>query len=164
MSIIYKSKRVGQGGKVFELLKFRTLKENVDKTSQFAQVEQYTRFGKFLRKTKIDELPQLVNWLKGDIRLFGYRPEEERNWNLLPQEIREILAGQKPGIIDLASLHFYDEESLMQVGNANETYWFKIRPIKLSLQMFYIENRCFILNLAIIYIYLKKAIWSVFKK
>ncbi|MCK9370394.1 sugar transferase [Candidatus Dojkabacteria bacterium] len=164
MSIIYKSKRIGKNGKPFWLYKFRTLMDNIDKTSSFAQQDQYVKFGKFLRKTKIDELPQLINWIKGDINFFGYRPEEERAWNILPSEIREILSKNKPGIIDLSSLHFYDEETLLQVGDANKTYWEVIRPMKLTLQMFYSENRCWILNLAIIYIYFRKALKSLWKK
>jgi len=164
MSIIYKSRRVGRDGKIFNLYKFTTLKENTDRQSAFAQLEQYNRFGKFLRKTKIDELPQLINWIKGDLNFFGYRAEEERGWNILPAEVRAILAGKKPGIIDLSSLHFYEEEKLMQVGNANETYWEKIRPMKLTLQMFYSENRCWLLNIAIVWIYFKKAFKSLWKK
>ena len=163
MSLIYKSKRVGKAGKEFNLYKFRTLKDDIDKTSVFAQEEQYTRFGKFLRKTKIDELPQILNWLKRDISIFGYRPEEVRNWNLLPREIQIILASRRPGIIDLASLHFYEEEELLQIGNSHKTYWEKVRPMKLTLQMFFLENKCWLMNITIIWIYFKKAFKSLWK-
>lgn len=165
MSWIYKSKRVGLGGKTFFLYKFRTLHKNTDKTSSFARSGQYTRFGKLLRKTKIDELPQLVNWIRGDISFFGYRAEEERHWMLLPEEIRKILASRKPGIIDLSSLHFFEEERILQLDeDQNRTYWEKIRPMKMTLQMFYHENRCWLLNIAIVYIYFKKAIWAIIKR
>ena len=164
MGVLYKSKRVGRDGRVFELYKFRTLIEGTDSTNSFAKVEHYTRFGRFMRKTKIDELPQLINVLKGDITIFGYRPEEERNWNVLPIEIRKILERKKPGIIDLASLHFYNEEEILQLPNSHQTYWEKIRPMKLTLQMFFIENKCLPLKVAILWIYMKKAISSVLKK
>ena len=162
MSIIYRSSRVGKAGKVFKLYKFKTLADRSDDVL-FAQKDQYTRFGKFLRKTKLDELPQIINWIKGDISIFGYRPEEVRNWQILPTDIRIILASRKPGIIDLSSLHFYDEEGLFQVGDSHKTYWEKVRPMKMTLQMFYLENRCWLLNISIIWIYLKKAIKSLFK-
>lgn len=164
MAIIYKSKRVGQHGRVFNLYKFRTLK--TDMIGSFALETHYTMFGRFLRKTKLDELPQLINVLKGDIKIFGYRPEEEKTWQILPADVREVLSKHKPGIIDLSSLHFFDEEKILQVVpyNSHQTYWEKIRPMKLTLQCFYLENRCFLLNLAIIWIVFKKILWSITKK
>jgi lipopolysaccharide/colanic/teichoic acid biosynthesis glycosyltransferase len=163
-SFFYRSYRVGKGGKQIELLKIRTLKE-VDTTSSFAQKDQYLWYGKFLRKTKIDELPQLWNILKGDIAIFGYRPEEARTMNLLPDHMRETLLATKPGLLDLASLHFFDEETLMQLGgDPHEIYWQKIRPIKYALQVFYIQNRSVLLNIAIMWIAVKKIIGSLFKR
>ena len=164
MNILYKSKRVGKNGQVFSMYKFRTLKHNVDGISSFAQKDQYTRFGKFLRKTKIDELPQLLNVLKGDMSVFSYRPEEERAYRLLPASMRLLLSQERPGIIDLASLHFMDEESLLQVGDPHKTYWEKVRPLKFTLQMFYMQNRSWLLNAAIIWTYIKKTLWSLFRK
>ena len=164
MSLIYKSKRVGKNGVPFDMFKFKTLQDNVDKISSFATDEQYTRFGKFLRKTKIDELPQLWNVVKGDMRIFGYRAEEEKTFKVLPEAIKSILTREKPGIIDLSSLAFMDEEELLKLGDAHETYWMKVRPLKFTLQAFYIENRSWLLNSAIVYIYLKKMLWSLIKK
>lgn len=163
MSIFYKSYRIGRNGKPFVFYKFRTLKNGSDINS-FAGKSQYTRCGKFLRKTKLDELPQVWNVIKGDMRFFGYRPEEERHFDVLPDPVKEILEKEKPGIIDLSSLHFYDEEGLMQIGDAHQTYWEKIRPLKLTLQMFYIENRSWLLNLAIVWLYLRKASRSLIKR
>lgn len=163
--MIYKSRRVGKNGKIFNLYKIRTLKQDADKSNLFVREDQYLPFGKFLRKYKLDELPQLINVLKGDMRIFGYRPEEERTFKLYPKEIQEILKREKPGIIDLSSLHFFNEEEILQLGeDYHKDYWEKIRPIKLSLQMFYIQNRCFLLNLAILWIYCKKILWSMLKR
>ena len=163
MNLFYKSKRVGRGGQVFTFYKFRTLK-NGSNIGSFAQKDQYTWCGKFLRKTKLDELPQLWNVLRGDMRVFGYRPEEERHFYMLPGPIKDIISKEKPGIIDLSSLHFYDEEGLMQLGDPHQTYWEKVRPLKLTLQMFYIENRSWILNIAIVWLYFRKALWSIIKR
>ena len=161
-TIFYNSMRVGKNGKLFTMYKFRTLKETKE---MFAQKDSYTRFGRFLRKTKIDELPQLWNVLKGDMRIFGYRAEEERTYNALPEAVKSLLAREKPGIIDLASLAFYDEESVLQsLKDKDKVYWEVIRPLKFTLQMFYMENRSLMLNIAILYIYLKKFLWSIMRK
>ena len=164
MSIIYKSLRVGKYGKEFELYKFRTLKDKVDTSSSFAQEDQYARFGKFLRKTKLDELPSLINILKGHMGIFGYRPEEPRTFNILPDHMKELLGEYKPGLMDLSSLHFFNEEGIVQLGeDAHEVYWKRIRPIKYSLQVFYLQNKCFLLNMAILYLAVRKILKSFFK-
>lgn len=165
MSFLYKSKRIGRNGQPFFLYKFRTLKLGTDKSSIFTQPDQYVWGGKFLRKTKLDELPQFLNVLKGEISIFGYRPEEERTWEILPKDFRDILQKHKPGIIDLSSLYFFNEEELLQLSpDLYKTYWEEIKPLKITLQMFYLENRCWLLNLAIVWIYFKKVLWSIIKK
>ena len=163
MDIFYRSRRIGKNGRVFWLYKFRTLKLNSDE-NQFASPEKYVKFGRILRKTKIDELPQVWNFIKRDINFFGYRPEEQRTWDILPNNVKDLLSKHRPGIIDLSSLHFFDEEKILQLGHPHEIYWKVIRPMKLAFQMFYIQNRCFLLNLAIIWIYLKKVIKSLCQK
>jgi len=164
MSLIYKSKRVGKDGKIFQMLKFRTLTNGSD-NHIFTDSQSYTRFGKFLRKYKLDELPQIINVIKGDMRIFGYRPEEPRTFVILPSEMRNELIKYRPGIIDLSSLYFFNEEKLLQMsGNSQLTYWIKIKPLKFVLQMFYIENRSWALNLAILWIFIKKLLWNFMKK
>lgn len=162
MSIFYKSLRVGRNGKSFWMYKFRTLRENF--SGQFATEEGYTRFGKFLRKTKLDELPQLWNVIKGDLRFFGYRAEEQRTIDLMPDGMRETLLKEKPGIIDLASVYFIDEEEILKKSpDPFETYWRDIRPMKFVLQCFYMENRSWLLNLAIMWLYFKKSFRRLWK-
>ena len=154
MNIFYKSERIGKNGNPFFMWKFRTLKAGSD-SKMFA--ENYTRFGRLLRKVKLDELPQLVNVLRGEMSIFGYRPEEKRTWDILPDSIKEILIKQKPGIIDLSSIYFIDEERLINLSkDPQEVYWQKIKPIKFILQAFYIENKSLLFNLAILWMFFKK--------
>ena len=156
MSLIYKSKRVGKHGRIFDMYKFRTLVDGSDK-HEFAQQGEYTKYGKFLRKYKLDEIPQLWNVLKGDMRIFGYRPEEPRTFQYLPMDIHAIFSNQKPGIIDLASLHFINEERLLEMSDdPTWVFWTKIKPLKIVLQFFYFENRSWLMNLAILWGFVKK--------
>lgn len=160
----YRSLRVGKGGKPIEVLKIRTLKDGSD-TGSFAEKSQYLWYGKFLRKTKLDELPQLWNIVKGDMSVFGYRPMEARELTLLPDGMKNVLLSSKPGLVDLASLHFFEEEKvLQQVRDPQKVYYEVIRPIKFALQAFYIENKCFVLDIALFYLALKKVTLSFFKR
>lgn len=161
MSFFYRSERIGKQGKPFTIWKIRTLREGADR-SQFAQ--EYTFLGRFLRKTKLDELPSILNILKGDLAIFGYRPEEKRTWDLYPKHIQELLAQQKPGLMDLSSIHFFSEEKILELSeDKHSDYWEKIFPLKMALRAFYFENRCFLLNMAILYIVFKKVFKSFFK-
>lgn len=162
--LIYKSERVGRGGSVFEMYKFRTLKPNSN-VSMFAGNEAYTKFGRFLRKTKLDELPSLINVLRGQMGIFGYRPEELRTWNIYSPEIKDLLSQYKPGLMDLSSVHFFDEEKILQMfPDKQKAYWEKIFPIKMALRAFYFENKSIPLKLAILWIVIKKMIKSLFRK
>lgn len=164
MSFFYRSLRVGLHGKQIEVLKVRTLKEGSEKSS-FAEKDAYLWYGRFLRKTKLDELPQLWTILKGDMALFGYRPMEEREVNLLPQGMKEVLFKAKPGLVDPASIHFFEEEKLLQqMQDPAKVYYEVIRPIKFALQAWYIEHKCFVLDMALAYLALKKILGSFFRK
>lgn len=159
MSFFYKSHRIGKNGKPFVMYKIRTLKENVDIGNSFANEEQYTRFGRILRKTKIDELPQLWNILKGDLRLVGPRAEEEKTLEVLPVDIREKLLSVKPGLTSLASIHFFDEGQILEKSaDPHYDYWVKVKPTKIVLDFFYIDNRNLLLDAWIV---LKTAILIV---
>jgi lipopolysaccharide/colanic/teichoic acid biosynthesis glycosyltransferase len=164
MSVLYKSQRIGKGGKEFTIYKFRTLKENSD-IYEFVNEDTYTWCGRFLRKTKLDELPALWNILKGDMNLFGYRPEEKRTWDMYTQDIKEFLSKHKPGFIDLSSIHFFNEEKIMQLSNnSKQVYWERIFPIKMALRSFYFENKSFPLKVALAWIVFKKMVKSLFNK
>jgi len=146
---IYRSERVGKNGKVFSALKIRTMKET---TTQFATEDVYTKYGKWLRKTKLDEIMQLINVFKGEMSIVGVRPELKEHIDLIPKETREILLSRKPGLTSLSSLHFIDEESIIQKGKNNEyDYWVKIKPMKILLDVYYIQNRDFWLDIWIVW-------------
>ena len=165
MSFFYRSERIGRGGKKIEVLKVRTLREGIDRTSSFAEKDQYLWYGRFLRRTKLDELPQLWSILKGDMALFGYRPMEEREVALLPEGMKEVLFRAKPGLIDPASIHFFEEEKLLQqMKDPAKVYYEVIRPIKFALQAWYIEHRCFLLDLALLYMAVKKILGALIKR
>lgn len=162
MSILYRSKRIGKNGKPFWLYKIKTLKDGSDK-SPFTTESAYLPLGKFLRKTKLDELPQLWNWLRGDIALVGPRPDEERNINVIPEEYRKVILSIKPGLVDLASIYFYDEEKWLNQLKDPYLYWTSIKPIKILLQFFYVQNKCLLLDVAVLYMTIKKVIGSLWK-
>lgn len=159
---IYRSERVGKNGRRFSLYKFRTLKEGF--SGDFANNEGYTRFGKFLRKTKLDEVLQIVNILKGDLRIVGPRPELPETIELIPKDIRKILLLIKPGLTSLSSVHFFDEEKIIQQGKDNTyDYYARIKPMKILLDVFYVQHKSFLLDLAVLWETFKLVIKSFFK-
>lgn len=163
MSIFYKSERIGKGGVPFTMLKFRSLREGSDKDS-FASEEKYVPFGRFMRKFRIDELPQIWNMLRGDMAVVGPRPEELRTINVLPPHIKEKLLSVRPGLFGLSGIYFMDEEvMLQQSNNPASDFWMKIKPMKMTLDFFYIDNKCLSLDLWIIYQAIKvriKTAWT----
>lgn len=145
--------RIGKEGKEFRLLKFRTMRVK-PKTSEGSfdagDQSRITPFGKILRKTKLDELPQLINVLKGDMSLVGPRPEV-RKWTAVYPERWAIVLQVKPGITDNASIEFRNEEELLaQSSNPEETYRDIILPRKLELYIDYVHHQSFFGDLMII--------------
>ena len=163
-SWIYRSDRIGLHGKIFSVYKIRTLIPNADKLTQFATPEVYTRFGRFLRRTKLDEFLQIVNVLRGNMSLVGPRPDFQESYDIMPDYVKEKILSVKPGMTSLASIYFYDEEELLQKeGDKLKNYWTIIKPIKILLDCFYVENKCFLLDLVILWLTFKKVIKSFFK-
>ena len=142
--IIFRQKRVGKNGKIFRLYKFRTMVKDAERKGLQLTVGQsdnrITKIGFFLRKYKLDELPQLFNVLKGDMSLVGPRPEVEKYVNLYTEEQRKILK-VKPGITDYASIEFIQENELLaQAQDPEKMYIEQIMPQKINLNLRYIEN------------------------
>lgn len=166
MSIFYKAQRVGKGGKPFTMYKLRTLKYGSDKHS-FASEERYIKGGRLLRKFRIDEIPQLWNMLRGDMALVGPRPEEQKVIDLYPEHIKNKLLSIKPGLFGLSAIYFMDEEAILRESDdQHRDYWEKLKPMKLTLDFFYIENRCFSLNVWIIWQAIKvrlKTAWTTYR-
>jgi len=153
--IFYRGVRIGQFGKPFRIFKFRTMVVNADKIGGPSTADddpRITKIGKILRKYKIDELPQLVNVLKGEMSIVGPRPEVPFYVDMFTEEEKRIL-DVKPGITDWASLWDCDEGAILAGSSDPEkTYMEKIRPIKIKLQLRYVDNHSFFTDLKIIFL------------
>ena len=143
--VFFKQKRVGYKERPFWAYKFRTMIPDAEKKGLLlttARDNRVTRSGHFLRKYKLDELPQLFNVLKGEMSLVGPRPEVPRYVECYPDFIREIVFSVPPGITDLASIEFKDENKLLkESANPEETYIKQILPIKLNYYSKYVSDR-----------------------
>lgn len=139
----YRQKRVGKNGVSFKLWKFRTMRVNADKLGKLTvgmRDPRITRVGYFIRKSKLDEFPQFINVLLGDMSIVGPRPEVQEYVNLYTPEQRQVLT-VKPGITDYASLEYFKENELLgQSENPRETYIHEIMPAKIELNKKYIAN------------------------
>lgn len=151
--IFFVQDRVGKNGSLFRLIKFRTMKVEDGKANgsfDAGDSSRITPLGRFLRKTKIDELPQLVNVLIGDMSLVGPRPEV-KIWTEVYPEKWSIVHMVKPGITDEASITFRNEEEILKKAkNPKETYKNHILPQKLELYIQYVNNQSFLGDLKII--------------
>jgi lipopolysaccharide/colanic/teichoic acid biosynthesis glycosyltransferase len=143
-NIFYLQKRVGKNNKDFTLFKFRTMKINADKKGLLTVGEKDTRIikmGRFLRKYKLDELPQLWNVLIGNMSLVGPRPEVRKYVDLYNDEQKRVLE-VRPGITDYASIMYVNENQLLaQSENPEKHYIEIIMPEKLKINLHYIENQ-----------------------
>ena len=141
---IYHQTRVGLNGRLFKLYKFRTMRVGSDAKGLITvggRDPRITKVGYYLRKYKIDELPQLWNVLKGDMSFVGPRPEVEKYVNMYTDEQRKVLA-VRPGITDYASIEYVDEnEILSKSDDPDKTYIEEIMPDKIRYNMKYINNR-----------------------
>ncbi len=150
--ILYSQFRVGKGLRKFRLLKFRSMFSNsVGGSLLTAPMDvRVTRVGRFLRRHKFDELPQLVNVMKGEMQLVGVRPQVERFVDIFPDEYGELLQ-TPPGITDMASLSFRNEERLFHESSIEEQYIAKILPVKLKMALKYSRSRTFRSDLEILF-------------
>jgi dTDP-4-amino-4,6-dideoxygalactose transaminase/lipopolysaccharide/colanic/teichoic acid biosynthesis glycosyltransferase len=150
--VFFSQRRVGKGLGKFRVLKFRSMIPDSSGISPLTAPEdtRITRVGRFLRKYKLDELPQLVNVVKGEMQLVGVRPELERYVEIFPDEY-EVLLQDRPGITDLASLAFRHEEQSFQGGAFEKQYVTQILPRKLQLSLKYSRARTFFSDLGILF-------------
>ncbi|MDU5110093.1 MAG: sugar transferase [Clostridium sp.] len=142
-NILFLQKRVGRYGKEFNIYKFRTMVTDAEKLGKQITIgkdDRITKVGVFLRKFKIDELPQLFNVFKGDMSLVGPRPEVPKYVSLYSFEQKKVL-NVRPGITDMASLRYKDENDILgKVDNPEEYYINVIMKDKLNLNLEYIEK------------------------
>ncbi len=153
--IFYSGKRLGRNGRVFGILKFRTMYE---KTSSYqgppitAQDDpRITQFGKWLRETKINELPQLWNVLIGDMSLVGPRPEDPNIAKAWPEDAHMEILSVRPGITSPASVIYRNEEALLRSANVVEDYLKGVLPTKLRLDQLYARNHSFLSDLDVLF-------------
>lgn len=142
--VIYVQKRVGRNNVDFNMYKFRTMRVNADKLGQLTiggRDNRITPAGYYLRKFKLDELPQLVNVLKGDMSFVGPRPEVRKYVNMYTKE-QLIVLTVRPGITDYASVKYKNENELLQKAPNPEEYYINvIMPHKIELNKHYIYNK-----------------------
>lgn len=151
--VLYAAPRVGLRGQVFRMYKFRTMIANADKVGGSSTPDddpRITRVGRFLRRTKLDELPQLLNVVNGTMSLVGPRPQVKWAVDLYSSEERHVLS-VRPGITDYASLRFPDEGELLRGSlDPDRDYMEKIHPEKMRLSLEYVRRRSFGTDIAVL--------------
>ncbi len=154
--IFFPQARVGRGGRSFKLLKFASMLKDSPNlgngTVTVANDPRVLPVGRFLRKTKINELPQLLNVLFGDMSLVGPRPLTTQVFAYYPPEVRRRISEVPPGLTGLGSIVFRDEESIFAASkrSAEETWREEIAPYKGSLELWYVEHGSFWLDLKLL--------------
>ena len=146
--IFFKQERVGYNFKIFNIYKFRSMVHNSGVIITEPNDLRITKFGRFLRKTKIDEIPQLFNILKGDMRFIGPRPEV---LNYFDKSSFQFLENVKPGMSDYSSILFRDEEKILERIGGNKPY-LKLLPLKLELAEYYSSKKNIFLDFKLVII------------
>ena len=159
--VFYKQKRIGYKNKPFDIWKFATMLKNSPNIGTgeitLRNDPRVTAFGKFLRITKINELPQIINVFKGDMSIVGPRPLMEVSVQLYPQEIRDKIYNCKPGMTGIGSLIFRDEEKLISDAADPKTMYVTIYPFKGALEMWYQQHASLYTDFMIIFL----TAWSI---
>ena len=151
--VFYKGKRVGRGGDIFLMLKFRSMVVDADQMGTDLTLQgdmRVTKAGRFLRKTKMDELPQLIDVLKGNMSLVGPRPESPlyaKHYNERQRRVLDV----RPGIVGPAQIEYRHEELILKDKLDPDTYYIQeLMPRKVEIDLDYVENRSFVLDIKII--------------
>lgn len=161
--VFFRQERVGRDGKLFRIHKFRTMVTDAERRGLQITVgadARVTRVGQWMRKYKLDELPQLLDVWLGQMSLVGPRPEVPRYVACYPADVRDLVLSVRPGITDRASIEFKDEnEILARAADPNKAYIEQVLPIKLAFYQEYVKNRSFIGDIALIF----KTIFSLIR-
>lgn len=151
--VFFKQTRVGRNEVPFKIYKFRTMVEDAEARGMQLTVgddSRITKVGTFLRKTKIDELPQLINVFKGEMSFVGPRPEVPKYVGLYTEDQRQVLM-VRPGITDLASIEYRNESELLATAdNPEKVYIEEVMPRKIELNKEYIRNMSLVSDMRII--------------
>jgi lipopolysaccharide/colanic/teichoic acid biosynthesis glycosyltransferase len=152
--VIYRQFRVGKNNKDFSVLKFRSMKTESDRDGLLTvggKDSRITKAGYYLRKYKLDELPQLINVLKGEMSFVGPRPEVRKYVNYYNDKQREVL-NVRPGITDIASIAYRNENELLEGSDNPENFYITvIMPDKLRMNLDYLNDRSFFKDVKIIF-------------
>jgi len=152
--VLFRQQRVGRHGVRFDIIKFRTMVARPDDGRQLTvgRDPRITRAGRFLRSSKLDELPQLINVLQGTMSLVGPRPEVPRYVDCYPPAARAAVLSVAPGITDLASILYKEESEILgRAADPERAYVETILPVKLEYYQRYVRERSFWLDLRIIF-------------
>lgn len=150
--VFHRARRVGRNGVLFNLYKFRSMVADADRMGAGITASddpRITRAGRFLRRSKLDELPQLINVVKGDMSLVGPRPEDPRYVESYTPEQRRVLT-VRPGITSWASIQFRHEEQMLSASTVDDVYRREIMPRKLALDLDYIARQSLWLDMRIL--------------
>jgi len=162
--VFFRGERIGKNGKPFKIYKFRSMVENAEELggpSTASDDPRLTKIGLFLKKFQLDELPQLINVIRGQMSFVGPRPEVKMYVDMMTEEERNTILSVSPGMTDLASLwNFHEGEILKGSADPEKTYLEKIRPEKIRLQIKYVKERSFLLDLKIILKTILKAFYG----
>lgn len=154
--VFFRQERVGQFGNIFRIHKFRTMVVNAEALGMQITVgvdPRVTHIGRFLRKFKLDELPQLIDVFFGKMSLVGPRPEVPRYVSCYPEELKKLVLSVKPGITDKASIEFKDENEILgRATDPHRAYVDEILPIKLAYYSDYVRNRSLVGDIRIIFL------------
>jgi lipopolysaccharide/colanic/teichoic acid biosynthesis glycosyltransferase len=159
--VFFRQERVGQFGRVFRIHKFRTM--DVDAEARGMQITvgvdpRVTWVGAVLRRYKLDELPQLIDVLFGQMSLVGPRPEVPRYVACYPLDVKELVLSVRPGITDRASIEFKDENEILgRAADPHRAYVEEVLPIKLGYYVDYVKNRSLLGDVGIIF----STLWAV---
>jgi lipopolysaccharide/colanic/teichoic acid biosynthesis glycosyltransferase len=160
--VLYREQRIGRNGKPFTLFKFRTLKPGSAMESSIAPEDDHriTRIGLPLRRTRLDELPQLYNLLLGNMSLVGPRPMVQHHIDALDSEVRSVLLSVRPGVTDPASVLYFAEDAVLAGRPAAEAeYLQRLLPVKAKVQLDYLHHWHPWLDIRIIFQTLAR-VWS----
>lgn len=160
--VFFRQERVGRFGKTFRIFKFRTMCLDAEAKGRQITVgadPRITKSGRFLRKTKLDELPQLLNVITGEMSLVGPRPEVPRYVALYPTEVSELVLSVQPGITDYASIEYKDENAILgRAPDPDKAYIEEVMPVKLGYYQRYVAERSLWVDFTLILRTLKEII------
>lgn len=153
--VFFRQERVGRGGTLFRIHKFRTMVTDAERRGLQITVGadvRVTRVGQWMRKYKLDELPQLLDVWMGQMSLVGPRPEVPRYVACYPADVRDLVLSVRPGITDRASIEFKDENQILaRSADPDKAYIEQVLPIKLAFYQEYVKNRSFLGDVSIIF-------------